>query len=160
MTMSNVLLDWDLRNTPQLIQKSSVSEPQRQSCSDIARLCERQAQTTRHDLDDRKAAMVASDRHEWCHETRGVPRENEKTSEKRVFYSTPPDVINVNCTMCRDRNEYRWFRHSGSVQHGPGVVSSRTGKACALPKRQGNLLLIFLSSAVNFANVSFADLRR
>ena len=49
-------------------------------------------------------------------------------------------------------------RHSGSVQHGPGVDSSHTGKACALPKLQGHLLLIFLSSAVNFVKVSLARL--
>ena len=45
-------------------------------------------------------------------------------------------------------------RRSGSVQHGPRVVLSHTGKACALPKLQGHELLIFLLSAVNFVKVS------
>ena len=45
-------------------------------------------------------------------------------------------------------------RRSGSVQHGPRVVSSHTGKACVLPKLQGHVLLIFLPSAVNFVKVS------
>ena len=37
-------------------------------------------------------------------------------------------------------------------------VSSHTKKAGALPKLQGHLLLIFLSSAVNFVKVSLARL--
>ena len=45
-------------------------------------------------------------------------------------------------------------RRSGSVQHGPRVVFSHTGKACALLKLQGHELLIFLPSAVNFVKVS------
>ena len=49
-------------------------------------------------------------------------------------------------------------RRSGSVQHGPGVVSGHTGKTCALPKLQIYLLLIFLPSAVNFVKVSVARL--
>ena len=49
-------------------------------------------------------------------------------------------------------------RRSGSVQHGPRVVSSHTGKACALPKLQGHVLLIFLPSAVNIVKVSVVRL--
>ena len=59
------------------------------------------------------------------------------------------------------KNTRRWWARATAQEAyntGRGVVSSHAGKACALPKLQGPLLLIFSSSAVNFVKVSLARL--